>query len=70
MSEFDKLMKSGSKRKAIKNRQVNRVKTRKRIIWILGISFIFTIIPPFIGVIVFFPTLIFALFYSLREWMG
>ena len=70
MSEFDKLMKSGSKRKEIKNRQVNRVKTRKRIIWTLGISFIFTIIPPFIGVIVFFPTLIFAVFYSVREWMG
>ena len=70
MSEFDKLMKGGSQRKRIKNRQINRLKRRKVIFWTLGVSFLFTIIPPFIGIIVFLPTLIFAMFYALREWMG
>ncbi len=70
MSEFDKLMKGGSKRKVVENRQVKRNKTRRTILWTLGISFIFTIIPPFIGIIVFLPTLLFALFYAGREWIG
>ena len=70
MSEFDKLMKGGSKRKDVENRQIIRAKRRKTILWTLGISFVFTIIPPFIGIIVFLPTLLFALFYSAREWMG
>ena len=70
MSEFDKLMKGGSKRKVVENRQIKRNKTRRTILWTLGISFIFTIIPPFIGIIVFLPTLLFALFYAGREWIG
>ena len=70
MSEFDKLMKGGSKRKVVENRQVKRNKTRRTILWTLGISFIFTIIPPFIGIIVFLPTLLFALFFAGREWIG
>ena len=70
MGEFDKLMKGGSNRKDVKNRQINRIKRRNTILWILGVSFIFTIIPPFIGIIVFLPTLIFALFYAARVWMG
>ena len=70
MSEFDKLMKGGSKRKDVENRQIKRAKRRKTILWILGISFVFTIIPPFIGIIVFLPTLLFAIFYAFREWMG
>ena len=70
MSEFEKLMKGGSNRKDVKNRQINRIKRRNTILWILGVSFIFTIIPPFIGIIVFLPTLIFAVFYAAREWMG
>ena len=70
MSEFDKLMKGGSKRKDVENRQIKRAKRRQTILWTLGISFVFTIIPPFIGIIVFVPTLLFALFYAAREWMG
>ena len=70
MSEFDRLMKGGSQRKDVKNRQIKRSKRRKIILWTLGISFIFTIIPPFLGIIVFLPTLIFAIFYAGREWMG
>ena len=70
MSEFDKLMKGGSKRKDVENRQIKRAKRRKTILWILGISFVFTIFPPFIGIIVFLPTLLFAIFYAFREWMG
>ena len=70
MSKFEKLMKGGSKRKDVENRQINRIKIRKRILWTLGISFIFSMPPFFIGLIVFVPTLIFAIFYSSREWMG
>ena len=70
MSEFEKVLRGGSKRKEVINRQIKREKTKKAIIWTLGISFILTIIPPFIGVIVFIPTLIFAFFYAGREWMG
>jgi len=70
MSEFDRLMKGGSQRKDVENRQIKRSKRRKIILWTLGISFIFTIIPPFFGIIVFLPTLIFAIFYAAREWMG
>ena len=44
MSDFDKLMKGGSKRKDVENRQKGRKQTRKILLWILGISFIFTII--------------------------
>ena len=70
MSEFEKLMKGGSKRKDVESRQFNRIKRRRKILWILGISFIFTIFPPFIGIVVFIPTLIFAIIYACREWMG
>ena len=70
MSEFDKLMKGGSKRKDVQNRQIKNEKKRKTILWTLVISFVFTIVPPFIGGIVFIPTLIYALFYFGREWMG
>ena len=70
MSEFDKLMKGGSKRKDVIDRQIKREKRKRTILWTLLISFIFTIIPPFIGIIVFIPTLIFAFFYAGREWMG
>tara|TARA_B100000212_G_C27212392_1_gene463591 strand:+ start:296 stop:508 length:213 start_codon:yes stop_codon:yes gene_type:complete len=70
MSEFEKVMRGGSKRKDVIDRQIKREKRRRVILWTLLISFIFTILPPFIGVIVFIPTLIFALFYAGREWMG
>ncbi len=70
MSEFDKLMKGGSKRKDVQNRQIKNEKKRTTILWTLVISFIFTIAPPYIGGIVFLPTLIYALFYFGREWIG
>ncbi len=70
MSEFEKIIRSGSKRKDVIDRQIKREKRRRAILWTLLISFIFTIVPPFIGVIVFIPTLIFAVFYAGREWMG
>lgn len=71
MSEFEKLMKSGgSNRDVIQARQKERKSTRKSLLWILGISFLFTIIPPHLGVIVFIPALIGVVVYSSREWMG
>ena len=70
MSEFDKLMKEGSKRKDIKQRQVSREGCRSALLWTLGISFVLTIIPPHIGSLVFLPTLIAGFIYALREWMG
>ena len=71
MSEFDKLMKGrGSKRKDVEKRQYYKQKIRKTLLWTLGISFLLTIIPPHIGVLVFVPTLIFSLLYSAREWIG
>ena len=70
MSEFDKLMKGGSKRKDIQNRQIKNEKKRKRIVITLWISFVLCIVPPHIGGIVFIPTLFYALFYFGREWIG
>ena len=70
MSEFDKLMKGGSKRKDVEKRQISRKQTRKTLKWTLGISFILSIIPPHIGLLVFPLALLFACFYALREWMG
>ena len=70
MSEFDKLMKEGSKREDVKQRQVTRKGCRSALLWTLGISFIFTIVPPHIGALVFLPTFFVAFIYFLREWMG
>lgn len=70
MSEFDKLMKQGSKREVVKQRQATRKGCRSALLWSLGISFIFTIVPPHFGVLVFLPTLVVAFIYALREWMG
>ena len=70
MSEFDKLMKEGSKREDVKQRQATRKGCRSLLLWTLGVSFIFTIVPPHIGVLVFLPTLVVAVIYALREWMG
>ena len=39
MSEFDKLMKGGSKRKDVQNRQIKNEKKRKTILWTLVIYF-------------------------------
>ena len=70
MSEFDKLMKQGSKREDVKQRQASRKSTRSALLWILGISFFLAIIPPHIGLIVFIPALVGTLYYAGREWMG
>ena len=70
MSEFDKLMKEGSKREDVEQRQASRKGSRSTLLWTLGISFIFTIIPPHLGALVFLPTLVVAFIYALREWMG
>ena len=70
MSEFDKLMKEGSKREDVKQRQVTRKGCRSALLWTLGISFVFTIVPPHVGSLVFVPTLLVAFIYALREWMG
>ena len=70
MSEFDKLMKEGSKREDVKQRQASRKGRRSTLLWTLGISFIFTIVPPHLGALVFLPTLVVAFIYALREWMG
>ena len=70
MSEFDKLMKEGSKREDVKQRQASRKGCRSALLWTLGVSFLFTIVPPHLGVLVFLPALVVTFFYALREWMG
>ena len=71
MSEFDKLMKEGSKREDVKQKQASRKGCRSALLWTLGVSFIFSIfVMPHIGVLVFLPTLGVAFIYALREWMG
>ncbi len=70
MNEFDKLMKNGSKRNDVERRQASRKRWKKLIFWILGVSFLFMIIPPHLGVIVFLPSLVVAFIYSIREWVG
>jgi hypothetical protein len=71
MSEFEKLMKSGgSKRSTIQQRQQERKDARKGLLWLLGISLFFTIVPPHFGLIIFIPTLIGVFIYQGREWMG
>ena len=71
MSEFDKLMNEGSKREDVKHRQVTRKGCRSALLWTLGVSFLFSIfVMPHIGVPVFLATLVVAIIYALREWMG
>ena len=71
MSEFDKLMKGGSKREGVKQRQATRKGRRSALLWTLGISFLLTIfVNPAVGLIVFIPTIVVAFIYALREWMG
>ena len=70
MSEFDKLMEEGSNREDVKQRQATRKGCRSALLWTLGISFVFTIVPPHIGALVFLPTIVVAVIYALREWMG
>ena len=70
MSEFDKLMKEGSKRPDVKKRQDARKGCRAALLWTLGISFVFTIVPPHLGAVVFLPTIVFAIIYATREWRG
>ena len=71
MSEFEKLMKSGgSKRPTIQKRNKDRKDTRKTLLWVLGIPFLFSIIPPHLGLIIFIPSLIGVVIYCEREWMG
>ena len=71
MSEFDKLMKEGSKREDVKQRQDKRKGYRNALLLTLGVSFIFAIVhSPHIGVPVFLATLVVAFIYALREWMG
>ncbi len=71
MSEFDKLMKEGSKREDVKQKQASRKGCRSALLWTLGVSFIFSIfVMPHIGVPVFLATLVVAIIYALREWMG
>ena len=70
MSEFDKLMKEGSKREDVKKRQTSRKVCRSALLWTLGITFCLTVILPPVGLIVFIPTLVVAFIYAYREWTG
>ena len=71
MSEFDKLMKEGSKRPDVKKRQDARKGCRAALLWTLGVSFLFSIfVMPHIGVPVFLATLVVAIIYATREWRG
>ena len=69
MSEFEKLLSGGSKRKDVKDRQIKREKRRRVILWTLLISFIFTILPPFYWRNCFYPNFNIC-FFMREEWMG
>ncbi len=70
-SELDKLLnRGGSQRPVIKARQSERGKTRTILWWMLSISFFLMMIPPHIGALLFFPTLIACFFYDNRQWFG
>lgn len=70
MSEFDKLMKEGSKRPDVKKRQATRKGRRSALLWTLGVSFLLIFVNPSVGLIIFIPTIVVAFIYALREWMG
>lgn len=69
MSEFDKLMKGGSQRKEVKQRQGDRRQIRFLLLWSLCIAIILSFIPPHLGIFLFIPILVIAFLYSLREWI-
>ena len=69
MSEFDKLMKGGSQRKEVKQRQGDRRQIRVMLLWSLCIAIILSFILPHLGIFLFIPILVTAFLYSLREWM-
>ena len=69
MSEFEKLMKGGSKRATINQRHQHRAKIRQTLWICLGLSFILCFIN--IGwILLFIPLLIGVSIYQGREWMG
>ena len=69
MSEFDKLMKGGSQRKEVKQRQGDRRQIRVMLLWSFCIAIILSLIPPHLGIFLFIPILVIAFLYSLREWI-
>jgi polyferredoxin len=68
MSEFERLMREGSRKS--KKRQAKRHSTRKTLLWALGISFLWMIFLPWIGGPIFLFLTLLALIYANREWMG
>lgn len=70
MSEFDKLMRKGSKRPEIQRRQENSQKRVQIATIIVGISVIFAIIPPHLGLLLFIPAVGYLFIVSKSEWMG
>jgi len=70
MGEFEKLMQGESKRPEIQKRRQSRKSTHRFLMWGLGLSFLFTIIPPHIGIIPLFLLLVYASIFYMTEWMG
>ena len=55
MSEFDKLMKGGSQRKEVKQRQGDRRQIRVMLLWSFCIAISLSFIPPHLGILLFIP---------------
>ena len=70
MSEFEKLMAGKTKRSDIQKRNARRDQNWATWRWVLLASFVFTLIPPHIGVIVLVPTLGIGMAIALTEWVG
>ena len=70
MSEFDKLMAGETQRPEIQKRNADKRIAWRNWGWIMLGSFVFTLIPPHIGLIVFIPTLLWGAIMSVVETLG
>ena len=70
MGEFEKLMAGQTKRSDIQKRIATRDQNWDTWRWVLLASFVFTLIPPHVGLIVMVPTLGIGMAMALTEWVG
>ena len=70
MGEFERLMQGESERPDIQKKRQSRKATHQMLLWGLGLSVLFTIIPPHLGILLLLPLLLFAFVFYLTEWVG
>ena len=70
MSEFEKLMKAGSRRPSVQKRVKERAQAWRNWRWIMLIGLLLALIPPHIGGIIIFPGLVWGGVVVLIEWQG